>query len=97
MTVTYVIRFDVVPDQRARFLALINGVIAAMRNEPTFRFAELHQAPSSPLRFMLYETWESHQDVLDVQLGRPYRDEWHRALPELLTRDREIEIWSAVE
>ena len=56
-------------------------------------FAELHQDPASPNRFMLYETWESHEDVLEVQLARQYRDEWHRSLPELLVEDREIEIW----
>jgi quinol monooxygenase YgiN len=42
---------------------------------------------------MLYETWESHEEVLNVQIKRPYRDAWHQALPELLASDREIEIW----
>ena len=93
MTVTYIIKFNVVPDQRGRFLELIGGVIANMRSETTFHFAELHQDPASPNRFMLYETWESHEDVLEVQLARQYREEWHRSLPELLVEDREIEIW----
>ena len=35
-------------------------------------------------RFMLYETWESHEDVMAVQLQRPYRRAWHDALPALL-------------
>ena len=33
---------------------------------------------------MLYETWESHEDVMAVQLQRPYRSAWHDALPALL-------------
>jgi hypothetical protein len=32
--------------------------------------------------------------VLEVQLKRPYRSEWHAALDELLDRPREIHIWS---
>ena len=94
MTVTYVIKFNVLPNQRNRFLALLGELIARKRSETTFRFAELHQDPTSTCRFMLYETWESHDDVLDVQLAREYRNEWHRALPELLIGDREIEIWA---
>ena len=39
-----------------------------MRHEPTFHEAILHRDPASEYHFMLYETWESHQDVLDVLL-----------------------------
>ncbi|HEY3624050.1 MAG TPA: hypothetical protein VGL12_16960 [Roseiarcus sp.] len=42
---------------------------------------------------MLYETWESHEDVLNVQLHRPYRRAWHEALPRLLAQERDITIW----
>ena len=46
MTVTYVIKFNVLPNQRDRFLALLGELIARMRSETTFRFAELHQDPT---------------------------------------------------
>ena len=91
--VTYLIRFHVVPEQRERFLALLDGVLDAMRHEPTFRDAALHRDPADPDRFMLCETWASHEDVLDVQLGRPYRAEWHAAQPELLREPRDITTW----
>jgi quinol monooxygenase YgiN len=42
---------------------------------------------------MLYETWESHEDVVTVQLQRPYRKKWHDALAEMLREPRDISIW----
>ncbi|KLK89622.1 antibiotic biosynthesis monooxygenase [Microvirga vignae] len=93
MPVTYLIKFDVVPEQRDRFLALLNGVLDAMRSESMFHQAMLHQDPDSANRFMLCETWESHENVLAVQLSRPYREEWHQALPELLSQPRDVSIW----
>ena len=91
--VTYLIMFDVLPDRRADFLRLLEGVLDAMRNEPTFREAILHSDPADKNRFMLYESWESHEDVVQVQLARAYRKRWHEALPELLRGDRQITMW----
>lgn len=71
MSVTYVIAFTVKPDQRERFLSLLNGVLDAMRHEQNFRNATLHRDPADPCCFLLHETWADHQDVLDVQLHRP--------------------------
>ena len=93
MAVTYTIRFDVVPERLDEFLGLLHGVLDAMRQEPAFHEAILHRDPGSRYHFMLYETWESHEDVLNVQLHRPYRQAWHDALPTLLARDRQISIW----
>jgi quinol monooxygenase YgiN len=93
MPVTYIVKFNVRPDKRDRFLSLLTGVLDAMRDEATFREAVLHRDPESEYRLMLYETWESHDDVLSVQLKRPYREAWHAALPELLAEPREISIW----
>lgn len=93
MPVTYVIRFDVRPEQRERFLALLEGVLDAMRTEPMFHQAVLHRDLRSESTFLLHETWESHDDVVAVQLHRPYRSAWHAALPELLARPREIAVW----
>jgi (4S)-4-hydroxy-5-phosphonooxypentane-2,3-dione isomerase len=93
MAVTYLVKFQVVPERRGEFLELLEGVLDAMRSEPMFHEAILHRDPASEYRFMLYETWESHEDVLDVQLHRPYRRAWHEALPALLEQDRDITIW----
>jgi quinol monooxygenase YgiN len=93
MPVTYLIKFEVVPEQRDRFLALLNDLLDAMRSEPMFHRAILHQDPEAANRFMLYETWESHEDVLEVQLKRPYREAGDQALPELLSKPREVSIW----
>jgi quinol monooxygenase YgiN len=93
MPVTYLIKFQVVPERREQFLKLLNGVLDAMRSEPMFHEAILHSDPTSDNLFMLYETWESHEDVVNVQLQRPYRRAWHEALPTLLEQERDITIW----
>ena len=93
MSVTYLIVFTVRPEQRERFHSLLNGVLDAMRDETTFINATLHGDPADPNRFLLHETWADHQDVLDVQLKRGYRDAWHAALQELLVNPRDISVW----
>jgi quinol monooxygenase YgiN len=93
MSVTYLIEYDVKPAERNRFLRLLNGVLDAMRHEAMFVSAALHAAPENDNRFLLHKTWQSHDDVLQVQLGRSYREEWHAALPELLASDRKISLW----
>lgn len=93
MSVTYLIGFTVRPEQRGRFLKLLNGVLDAMRHEDMFVSATLHGDPSDANRFLLHETWADHQDVLDVQLKRPYRQDWHAALEELLAKPRDISMW----
>lgn len=96
MSVVYTIGFQVLPAQLERFQALLNGVLDAMRLEATFIHAVLHRDPEDPCRFMLYETWADHEDVLAVQLHRPYRTEWHAALPELLAGPREVSMWQPI-
>ncbi|ATQ43881.1 putative quinol monooxygenase [Caulobacter mirabilis] len=93
MSITYVIGFQVRPQQFERFRSLLDGVLDAMRHEPMFVSATLHRAPEDPCRLMLHETWADHQDVLDVQLKRPYRTAWHEALEEVLEGPRKIEVW----
>ena len=93
MSVTYIIRFKVRPDQRERFLSLLNGVLDAMRHESTFINADFHEDPNDRCHFLLHETWADHQNVIDLQLKRPYRKEWHAALDGLLEAPRDISIW----
>lgn len=93
MSVAYLIIFTVKPAKRDRFLALLNGVLDAMRSEANFRSATLHRDPADENRFMLHETWADHQDVLDVQLKRSYREAWHAALDDILDKPREISMW----
>lgn len=96
MSVAYVIEFRVRAEQRERFLRLLRGVLDAMRHEATFEAATLHEDPADPRRFLLHEVWADHDDVVDVQLARAYRREWHEALPELLDGDRQIGIWHPI-
>jgi quinol monooxygenase YgiN len=93
LSVTYIIGFKVRPDQRERFLSLLNGVLDAMRHESMFVSADLHQDPNDRCHFLLHETWADHQNVIDVQVKRPYREEWHAALDDLLEAPRDISVW----
>ena len=93
MSVTYLITGIVKPEQRVRFLVMLDELLDTMRHEENFVNATLHSDPEDPCRFLLHETWVDHQDVLDVQLNRPYRQAWHEALPELLAQPREVSIW----
>lgn len=93
VTTTYVIVFQVRPGRDEAFLGLLEGVLDAMRGEESFRNAILHRDPADPARFLLYETWADHQEVLDVQLHRDYRQAYEAALPDLLAEPRQIGIW----
>ena len=96
MAVTYSIQFDVIPDQRERFLTLLTGVLDAMRAEPMFHNAILQQDAENENHILLLETWEDHDDVLNNQLNRPYRQTYHDALPALLNGPREISVWTPI-
>ena len=97
MAVTYVIKFKVVPARRAEFLDLLYPVLDTMKHEPMYHAATLHRDPACENTFLLTETWEDHDDVLNVQLTRPYRAAWHAALPHLLEGEREIGIWEPIK
>jgi quinol monooxygenase YgiN len=72
---------------------LLEPVLDAMRLETTFVRAALHVDPDNRNRFQLHETWTDPDDVINVQLKRPYRSDWHAALDELLAQPRDIAAW----
>ena len=94
MNVTYLIEFQVEAEQRGRFHALLGAVLDAMRHEAMFVNATLHVDPADPDHLLLHETWRDHDDVVDVQVRRAYRQNWHAALPELLAGERKITTWT---
>lgn len=96
MSVIYTIEFRVADGQRDRFLKLLHDVLDAMRHERTFETATLSVDPDDDHHYFLHEGWADHQDVLDVQLARPYRADWHDALDTVLAEPRRIGMWSPV-
>lgn len=96
MNTTYVILFQIRPGREQEFLDLLHPVLDAMRHEATFRNAFLHRDPEHPSRYMLYETWSDHQNVVEVQMQRDYRQAYVAALPELLAEPRQISVWHTV-
>ncbi len=93
---TYIIRFSLLPGKEQEFLLLLQEVLDAMRHETTFVNAVLHRNPDAPGSYLLYETWRDRQDVLNVQVHRPYRQRFWDALPQLLATPRDIEVWQPV-
>lgn len=93
MSITYVIRFRVRPERLEDFHRLLGEVLDAMRHEDTFHHAVLHEDPEDPCHLLLYETWADHDEVMNVQLHRPYRQAGHKALPDLLAAPREVTLW----
>src|SRR5690606_2315848 len=93
---TYVIIANLKAGAQARFFALLEPVLDAMRDETTFVNAVLHRDPSSDTVYMLYETWLDGEDVLNVQMHRPYRQAFWDALPELLEQPRQIQVWKPI-
>jgi quinol monooxygenase YgiN len=93
MAVTYLIKFNVRPERVPQFLSLLGDVLDDMRVEANFREAILSRDPENPFRFMLHETWADHDDVVNVQIHRSYRQAYHDALPEMLAEPRDVTIW----
>ena len=89
---TYVITFCVKACMVERFHSLLHPVLDSMREEKTFVHAALHADPERDNIFHLHETWTDRDDVMNVQLHRPYRADWDAALDDLLERPREIRI-----
>jgi quinol monooxygenase YgiN len=92
VTVALVLR--VKPGRQAEFLAILVPVLDAMRHEATFVNAILHCDPEDPARFLLYETWSDRRDLVEVQMRRPYRNDYRARLPDLLAAPREVGVWT---
>lgn len=46
------------------------------------------------MTFLLYETWAALQELVEVQMRRPYRDACWAALPDLLAAPRAVGVWT---
>ena len=93
MAVTYCIVISLKPGAADAFLALLDPVLDAMREEHGCINAVRHQDPADTDRFMIYETWADERDVAEVQMGRPYRKPFWDGLPALLREPRAVSAW----
>ena len=87
--VAVIVSIHVKPGCEAEFQALLTPLLDAMRDESTFINAVLHRDAEDPTRFMLYETWASREDLVEVQLKRAYRRAYEARLPELVREPRQ--------
>ena len=91
--VAFIVTLHVKPGFEEEFLGLLTPVMDAMRHESTFVNTVLHRDPADPTRFMLYETWTDLNDVVEVQMKRPYRRAYEERLPDLLREPRQAQVW----
>ncbi len=91
--IVFVVSLHVKAGREDEFLNLLAPVLDAMRHEPTFINAVLHQDRDDPARFMIYETWTDLTDVAEVQVKRDYRRAYEARLPDLLREPRKVEFW----
>jgi quinol monooxygenase YgiN len=92
-SVAFIVTVALKPGCEEEFFDLLTPVLDAMRHEPTFINAVLHQDPEDPGRFMLYETWTDLDDVVQVQMHRDYRKAYWDRLPDLLREPRQVQVW----
>ena len=88
-----IVSIHVKPGHEEEFLHLVTPVLDAMRHETTFINAALHRDPEDPTRFMLYETWADRDELVNVQMKRPYRSAYEARLPEMLREPRQVQLW----
>jgi quinol monooxygenase YgiN len=91
--VAVLVALPVRPEREVEFLRLLTPVLDAMREEASFVSATLHRDPADPARFLLHEIWADRQDLIEVQMKRPYRAEYEARLPSLLRAPRTAEVW----
>lgn len=91
--VVLVIGLRLKPGRREEFMALLAPVLDAMRHETSFVNTVLHEDPEDPDSLMLYETWADYTDLVEVQVGRPYRRAYMERLDDLLAEPRSVAIW----
>lgn len=92
-TVSFLVTLQVRPESLEEFHSLLTPLLDAMRQEPSFVNAVLHRDPEDPAGFLIYETWRDLEEVVQVQLERPYRAAYHARLPALLREERGIQVW----
>lgn len=92
-SVAVIVHLHIKAGHESDFIELLHPVLDAMRHEPTFINAVLHQDPVEANRFMIYETWADMADLKEVQVKREYRKEYEERLEALSETPRRIEVW----
>lgn len=87
------ITIDILPGFEAEFIRIVGQVIDEMRHEETFINTMLCQDERNQCRFFLYETWESREEFVEVQLMRPYRNEYIQRMKEIQSSERTFSEW----
>lgn len=91
-SMTYIVEFDLKPGREEAFRKALDPVLDEMRGEESFLYAALSRDAENPNRFVLFESWSDHDDVINVQLRRPYRDAMNSALEDVLAAPRALSV-----
>jgi quinol monooxygenase YgiN len=90
--VGFFVHFQIQPGKEEEFRGLLDPLLDTMSKEARFINYYLLQHEQESGRFVIYETWlGTVEDFLKVEMPRPYRQEYEKAVPGMLARPREIE------
>jgi quinol monooxygenase YgiN len=88
----FFVHFQIKPGKAGEFRDLLDPLLDTMSKETRFINYFLLQHEQDPGRFVIYETWSgTAEDFRRVEIPRPYRQEYEKAVPDLLAKPREIE------
>lgn len=79
------------PGKEEALMEVLRPVVDLTRQEPGCRFYELFRSTEDPSRFLMWESWDSRED-LDRHLQAPHVAELQRRAPELLAAPLDIQI-----
>ncbi len=97
-TVSFLVHLPTKPEQRERMRRMLTDVLDTMAREPDFISTWVHEDMNAPDTLVLYETWAcSREHFIAHHLAKPYRQEYEKALPELLSGERRIEFLTGLK
>lgn len=88
----FFVHFQIQPGKESEFRSLLDPLLDTMNKEARFINYFLLQHESDASRFVIYETWlGTAEDFLKVEMPRPYRQQYEKAVAGVLAKPREIE------
>ena len=96
--VAFIVHLTAKEGNLEKLKGLLFEVVHEMAAEPDFVNTWVHQAQDDPNTLVLYETWNcSKEYFISHHLGKAYRQEYEKLLPDLLARDRELEFLDIIK
>lgn len=90
-----IVRLEAQPDKIEAVKQALIAVLTPSKAEDICVAYQLHQDVNDPVKFMLYEVWES-QEAHAIHATQPYVREFANTVPPLLAKPWEISFFNQV-